>query len=622
MRSTLRLVCLTAAAAIWAGPRPAIAQEPPPTDAARPSLAQVAAEQNQAPPAGYVSALEGSGRVDRDGEQIDAERGLPIAAGDRVRTEAGRLEITLTDGSRLHLDRFSEIELPTDLVVRLARGRLLVTLRPGVRDRVSVEAPGALARFDDDGQYRVAVGGDDLVDVELAVLRGSAELSSDAGAVRLGTGERAHVRDGDAPSRPDMLAANPTTLERWADELASTNYQGGQVSQNYLPAELDTYAPSFDQYGTWQSDATYGYVWYPTVTTEWRPYYNGRWDHMRGYGWTWVAGDPWWGYPTHHYGRWQLNVAGAWFWVPSRHWGPAWVYWATTPTYVGWCPLGWNGRPVVNVFAYGGTVHTYRRGNDPWRAWTVLSADRFGRTHVPTTRIDRTTLDRAQPTFVMQHVQPGYAPPRSPYARTTQRADGTGTAPVRRPGGWVAPGPRVNTNADADASSRAPYAAAPRRGPSRGDDANGNNNGWSNYREYERQQRSGDNDGNRGSTGSTGWSNYREYERRQREQNQRDTDGSNDDTRGRTRSGGYVAPPTGYATPRSGGDRSGDRGGPDRSGGDRGGDRGGSRGGYVAPPRAGSGGNEGRAGSGGGGGGVSRSGGGDSGGAAAPRRRP
>jgi hypothetical protein len=605
---------------------PPPSQAPPSSQAPPPNQAQAGETDEVAPPAGYVSAIEGAARLDRDGELTDVDRGVPIVAGDRLRTDAGRVEITLTDGTRLHLDRYSEIELPSDLVVRLARGRLLVTMSAGAGDRVSVEAPGALARFDEDGQYRIAVGGEDAVEVELAVLRGSGEISSDAGAVRLGTGERSRVRDGEAPSRPDTVATTQTTLERWADELMSTSWQN-TTSQTYLPAELDPYASTFDRYGSWQADATYGSVWYPSVEADWRPYYNGRWDHMRGYGWTWIAGDPW-GYPTHHYGRWQLSVRGAWFWVPARRWGPAWVYWATTPTYVGWCPLGWNGRPVVSVFTYGSKGRFYGRGRDPYRAWTVLPTGNFGRSPVPRYRIDRTILDREQPRFVMQHTQPGFAPPRSPYRRanSNQRADGlwgTGTsAPPRQPG---VTDPRGSRSDDPAGVS---YGSSYRRTPRSRDGSNSNPGDWANYREYERRQReaTGGNDEDRGrsrgdSRGTSGgWSNYREYERRQREAADR-SNNDDDADRSRNRSTGTRSP-SGYTRPTDPGPRpdpgrsSPGYAAPRSPGGDRGGDRGAS-----SPPsgRPSGGGSEARRGDGGG------SRGGDNGGSrggAAPRRRP
>jgi hypothetical protein len=109
------------------------------------------------------------------------------------------------------------------------------------------------------------------------------------------------------------------------------------------------------------------------VAVGWRPYYYGRWSHLRPWGWTWIGHDPW-AWPTHHYGRWGFS-AGVWFWIPGRHWGPSWVSWAYAPGYVSWCPLGWNNRPVfgfasVNVF--GGRRYT------PWHGWTVVPHRRFG----------------------------------------------------------------------------------------------------------------------------------------------------------------------------------------------------------------------------------------------------
>ena len=126
----------------------------------------------------------------------------------------------------------------------------------------------------------------------------------------------------------------------------------GTTSAQYLPADVRVYGSTFDQYGVWSYNAPYGYVWYPRVATSWRPYYHGRWRHAGRYGWTFVGSDPW-GWATHHYGRWGLSAAGAWSWIPSAGWGAAWVNWAVAPGYVGWCPLGWNNRPVLGFWGHG-----------------------------------------------------------------------------------------------------------------------------------------------------------------------------------------------------------------------------------------------------------------------------
>jgi hypothetical protein len=138
-------------------------------------------------------------------------------------------------------------------------------------------------------------------------------------------------------------------------------------SSPYLPADLQPYSADFDRYGSWQDDASYGSVWYPTVAADWRPYYYGYWAPMRTYGWTWIGYDRW-TWPTHHYGRWGYS-RNRWFWIPGRTWGAAWVSWGTAPDYVSWCPLGYDGRPVV-ALSVG-----YRSS---WNAWTVVPRDRFG----------------------------------------------------------------------------------------------------------------------------------------------------------------------------------------------------------------------------------------------------
>jgi hypothetical protein len=131
-------------------------------------------------------------------------------------------------------------------------------------------------------------------------------------------------------------------------------------SASYLPTDLRPYGNTFDQYGSWQYDAAYGYVWYPSVGPEWRPYFHGSWSPIRSYGWTWIGLDAW-AWPTHHYGRWGY-ARNAWFWIPGRTWGAAWVSWSFADDYVSWCPLGYDSRPVF-ALAIGS-----RRA---WDYWTV-----------------------------------------------------------------------------------------------------------------------------------------------------------------------------------------------------------------------------------------------------------
>jgi hypothetical protein len=401
--------------------------------------AQEAAGESRPP--SYVASLEGTAHVDREGRSDPAERGLPLVPGDRLRTDAGRVEIAFPNNTQVYVDRYTELELVDTLAFRLARGRLFVRIGSTIEhgERLVIDAPGATVQFTEDGEYRVGVGGADAVEVEVAVLRGTATIASESGNVMVPQGQRAMVRDGQSPTTPEWFNASQTTLERWAADREALWQSGNYASRQYLPAELSEYAATFDRYGSWQNDETYGSVWYPSSTSEdWRPYYDGRWDYTGTYGWTWVAyGSPW-SYPTHHYGRWQIGSRG-WFWVPSRHWGSAWVYWAIAPGYVGWCPLGWNGRPVINVFRYDRTYTA--RARDPYRAWTVVQRDSFGMPRPA--YADRVRLTRERPAFVLQHVAPGFAPPRSPYPspfmnsrvdRTTRPfRGGSPSAPARDP---------------------------------------------------------------------------------------------------------------------------------------------------------------------------------------------
>ncbi|CAN5787387.1 hypothetical protein BH24ACI4_BH24ACI4_15490 [soil metagenome] len=380
-----------------------------------------AQEATGAEPPAHIAFVEGPVVLERDGETDPQPASMPLLAGDRLRTQGGRAEVLFADGSALHLDANTILDFQSDEVVRLLQGRIRLSIAGLARDiSYRIDAPSAWIQIHGPGEYRVAVLGRD--EVELAVLRGGAELVNEAGRSYIRAGERTFARGGAAPSPPYVFnSAAWDAFDRWSEDRRA---QRLGASAQYLPPDVRPYASTLDAYGTWQYEQVHGYVWYPRVQIGWRPYHRGRWESLRPYGWTWIAADPW-GWPTHHYGRWGLS-AGAWYWIPGRQWGPAWVSWAYAPDYVSWSALGWNNRPVlqiVNVNAYGG------RRYDPWHAWTVVPRRHFSAPYVHVTRVASTRIDpRVHASFVVQD--------RGPEVRY---AVGRDAAPIRSTGRYAVP---------------------------------------------------------------------------------------------------------------------------------------------------------------------------------------
>jgi len=437
------------------------------------SSAQDAAGESPA----HISVVDGAALLERDGRSESAPASMPLLAGDRVRTQNGRVEILFGDGSTLHLDTNSTVDFQSDEVIRLLDGRVRLHI-VGAGDAnqfvsYRVDAPTAWVQIVRSGEYRISVLAGDArnVEVELAVLRGAADLVNEGGRTALAAGERAFARADLAPSASYVFnSASWDAFDRWSEARRDTRLG---VSAQYLPDTVQTYASTFNQYGYWQSEPTYGYVWYPRVHPGWRPYYYGRWTTLRPWGWTWIGSDPW-AWPTHHYGRWGFS-AGSWFWIPGRTWGPAWVSWAYAPGYVSWCPLGWNNRPVFSLSVGVGVYGGYRY--DPWRAWTVVPHGRFGHGYVNAHVIHSTRIDsRTRQSFVGRGSAPdsrGYAVPRSTApirsvgARAASRSAGAGAIGASR--GVTASGTDPGAAFRSRRSSSAPLAGqrypAPAREP-------------------------------------------------------------------------------------------------------------------------------------------------------------
>lgn len=311
-----------------------------------------------APPA-HVAFVDGSATLERDGLAEFAGAGLPFVTGDRLRTAVGRVEVLFPDGAALYVDEHSVVDLLSPSVLRLSSGRAILIV-PREADQ------GAAVRYQIDTPFTAMTTG------------GAGTYRADA--------ERAY-RWSDADA-----------FDRWANDRYED--QARARSAQYLPQDLRVYGRTFDRHGSWHYNPPHGYVWYPAVARGWRPYYNGHWAPVQPYGWTWIGVDAW-SWPTDHYGRWGFRQGG-WFWIPGRTWAPGWVTWAAAADYVGWCPLGFDGRPVFALTLGGGA----------WNGWVVVPRTAFGARGYYAHRhaIDPRRLSPATP-FV-QHAQAPIAAPR------------------------------------------------------------------------------------------------------------------------------------------------------------------------------------------------------------------
>jgi hypothetical protein len=312
----------------------------------------------------HIAVVEGVAQIERDGRLEPAEETTPLLAGDRLRTARGYVEVLFADGSTLDLDNFTNVDLLSDSLVRLENGRIHLTIARGASDlEYRVDAAGTTTWIRSAGEYQIVLADRGLdPDVRVTVLRGLAELTTPFGRTLVRAGSEARATARTEPSVPyAMTAALWGPFDRWVDE--QRNYRVGAVSAQYLPAELRYYSGAFDRYGSWEHHGGYGYVWYPHVAADWQPYYDGRWSFFGSFGWTWIGGGRW-GWPTHHYGRWGFS--NRWYWIPGRHWGPAWVSWANAPGYISWCPLGFDNRPVISITSINVFTSGRRHG------WSVV----------------------------------------------------------------------------------------------------------------------------------------------------------------------------------------------------------------------------------------------------------
>ncbi len=267
---------------------------------------------------------------------------LPLNEGDRLWVpDAGRAELQIQGGVYARADANTALDVLTTTAdsaqFYLDGGHVYINNRRGGIKTVQVDTPMSSIRSYDNSIMMIDVSEDGVT--EVSVLKGEAYAESRAGATRVSAGNTLTVlSEGNADLAP---IGSPDDWERWNIDRDRRLTAWGESSR-YLPDELHEYSSDFDDNGRWEYVTDYGYVWTPTVVAAgWAPYTIGSWIWIRG-NYVWVDYDPW-GWVPCHYGRWVFISSRGWCWVPPSagavYWGPGYVGWIVTPTYVAWVPL-------------------------------------------------------------------------------------------------------------------------------------------------------------------------------------------------------------------------------------------------------------------------------------------
>ncbi len=239
----------------------------------------------------------------------------------------------------------------------------------------------------------------------------------------LAEGERSLVKDGGTPAAVGPYAATQQdepieqeaddemtrhTIRRPISKPSSAAPAGGAYGgTSYPPNELYGYETVLNQNGTWMSDPSYGYVWYPRVQSDWRP------SSIAAGGITCRATAGRGSAPNGGRGRRIITGGGdsirraassGFRRGDGARRGSRGRLRPTTSA--GARSAGMDARS--SAFASFGTTAVVARGYDPWRGWTVVNSNRFGRGYdVRRNRVDHRVIDRERPAFVT-----AWGPPR------------------------------------------------------------------------------------------------------------------------------------------------------------------------------------------------------------------
>ncbi len=293
-----------------------------------------------------ISLLDGDVQIRTEDteEWVPASINMPLRDGDRIWVpEGGKLELRLRDGTYLRLDERSALEVLTldkdSFQLYLTEGHAYANFKGQRGSFLQMDTPVSSIRVYDRSIFKADLPGDGLN--QISVLKGSVDVESRSGKTTVKSGYALTLKDETYAELSPL--GPPDQWEKWNMERDRRLVERRPPS-SYLPEELYAYSGDFETNGRWVYAEEYGHVWRPTVVVSvgWAPYRMGRWVWIRG-DYVWISYEPW-GWVPYHYGRWAFVPVFGWCWVPpvrgAVFWGPGFVAWVRTPTYVAWVPLG------------------------------------------------------------------------------------------------------------------------------------------------------------------------------------------------------------------------------------------------------------------------------------------
>lgn len=275
---------------------------------------------------------------------------LPMNEQDRLWVpDNGRAELQMRGGAYVRPGGNTALDVltvnPDSVQFYLDQGHVYLNNRRAGISTVQIDTAVASVRAYDDSVIMLDVTPEGTN--EISVLKGTVHAEIPSGATTVNAGNTLTISGNAVQLSP---IGTPDEWEQWNIDR-DREVPAWTGSSRYLPADLDEYASDFDEYGRWEYNPEYGYVWFPAVTAlNWSPYSYGNWVWIRG-SYVWIDYDPW-GWATSHYGRWLFTGRG-WCWVPpaagAAYWAPGYVGWVVTPSYVAWVPLA----PGELYYGYG-----------------------------------------------------------------------------------------------------------------------------------------------------------------------------------------------------------------------------------------------------------------------------